>query len=200
MSNNLKPLGFVGIGLMGNCLVKRLIEKEFTVNIYDKNKNNLKNLTNKKRISLSTSPAKLSQDCEIIFICVDKTESVEDVVFKESGIIKNASKTTILVDLSTTLANKTVDFSNKLSIQKGASWIDAPMSGGPDKALDGSLALMIGGEKRIVKKVSPILKNISSNFTYFGPTGSGQIVKMINQILVLNNYTILAEALSFAEA
>ena len=74
------------------------------------------------------------------------------------------------------------------------------MSGGPDKALDGSLALMIGGEKRIVKKVSPILKNISSNFTYFGPTGSGQIVKMINQILVLNNYTILAEALSFAEA
>ena len=198
MSNDLKPLGFVGIGLMGNCLVKRLIEKEYTVNIYDKN--NLKNLTNKKRISLSTSPAKLSQDCEIIFICVDKTESVEDVVFKESGIIKNASKTTILVDLSTTLANKTVDFSNKLSIQKGASWIDAPMSGGPDKALDGSLALMIGGEKRIVKKVSPILKNISSNFTYFGPTGSGQIVKMINQILVLNNYTILAEALSFAEA
>ena len=200
MSNHLKPLGFVGIGLMGNRLVKRLIEKEYTVNIYDKNKNNLKNLTNKKRISLSTSPAKLSQDCEIIFICVDKTESVEDVVFKESGIIKNASKTTILVDLSTTLANKTVDFSNKLSIQKGASWIDAPMSGGPDKALDGSLALMIGGEKRIVEKVSPILKNISSNFTYFGPTGSGQIVKMINQILVLNNYVILAEALSFAEA
>ena len=200
MSNHLKPLGFVGIGLMGNRLVKRLIEKEYTVNIYDKNKNNLKNLTNKKRISLSTSPAKLSQDCEIIFICVDKTESVEDVVFKESGIIKNASKTTILVDLSTTLANKTVAFSNKLSIQKGASWIDAPMSGGPDKALDGSLALMIGGEKRIVKKVSPILKNISSNFTYFGPSGSGQIVKMINQILVLYNYAILAEALSFAEA
>ncbi len=151
MSNHLKPLGFVGIGLMGNCLVKRLIEKEYTVNIYDKNKNNLKNLT-KKKISLSTSPAKLSQDCEIIFICVDKTESVEDVVFKESGIIKNASKTTILVDLSTTLANKTVDFSNKLSTQKGASWIDAPMSGGPDKALDGSLALMIGGEKRLLRK------------------------------------------------
>ncbi len=200
MSNHLKPLGFVGIGLMGTSLVKRLIEKEYTVNIFDKNKNNLKNLMNKKRISLSTSPAKLSQDCEIIFICVDKTESVEDVVFKESGINKNASKTTIIVDLSTTLANETVNFSNKLSTEKGASWIDAPMSGGPDKALDGSLALMIGGEKKIVKKVSPILNNISSNFTYFGPTGSGQIVKMINQILVLNNYIILAEALSFAEA
>ena len=89
---------------------------------------------------------------------------------------------------------------NKLNAEKGTSWIDAPMSGGPDKALSGSLAIMIGGEKKIVKKISPILKNISSNFTCFGPTGSGQIVKMINQILVLNNYAILAEALSFAEA
>ena len=168
-------MGFVGIGLKGNCLVKRLIEKEYTVNIYDKN--NLKNLTYKKRISLSTSPAKLSQDCEIIFICVDKGKSFEDVVFKESGIIKNASKTTILVDLSTNLANKTVNYSNNLSTQKEVSWIDAPMSEGSDKALDGGLALMIGGEKRIIKKVLPILKNISSNFTYFGPTRSGQMVK-----------------------
>ena len=95
---------------------------------------------------------------------------------------------------------KQLIFANRLSTEKGASWIDAPVSGGPDKALDGNLAIMVGGKKKIVKKVSPILKNISSNFTYFGPTGSGQIVKMINQILVLNNYTILAEALSFAEA
>ena len=200
MSNHLKPIGFIGVGLMGSCLVRRLLEKKYTVNIFDKNEKNLKDLINKKRISLSTSPAKLSQDCEIIFICVDNTKSVEDVVFKETGVIKNASKNTIIIDLSTTLANETINFSNKLSTEKGTSWIDAPMSGGPDKALSGSLAIMIGGEKKIVKKISPILKNISSNFTYFGPTGSGQIVKMINQILVLNNYAILAEALSFAEA
>ena len=200
MSNHLKPIGFIGVGLMGSCLVRRLLEKKYTVNIFDKNEKNLKDLINKKRISLSTNPAKLSQDCEIIFICVDNTKSVEDVVFKETGVIKNASKNTIIIDLSTTLANETINFSNKLSTEKGTSWIDAPMSGGPDKALSGSLAIMIGGEKKVVKKISPILKNISSNFTYFGPTGSGQIVKMINQILVLNNYAILAEALSFAEA
>ena len=200
MSNHLKPIGFIGVGLMGSCLVRRLLEKKYTVNIFDKNEKNLKDLINKKRISLSTNPAKLSQDCEIIFICVDNTKSVEDVVFKETGVIKNASKNTIIIDLSTTLANETINFSNKLSTEKGASWIDAPMSGGPDKALSGNLAIMIGGEKKVVKKISPILKNLSSNFTYFGPTGSGQIVKMINQILVLNNYAILAEALSFAEA
>ncbi len=200
MSNHLKPIGFIGIGLMGNCVVRRLLEKKYTVNIFDKNKKNLKDLINKKRILLSVSPAKLSQDCEIIFICVDNTKSVEDVVFKKNGIIKNASKNTIIVDLSTILANETIKFSNKLSTEKGASWIDAPMSGGPNKALSGSLAIMIGGEKKVFKKISPILKHISSNFTHFGPTGSGQIVKMINQIIVLNNYAILAEALSFAKA
>ena len=61
-----------------------------------------------------------------------------DVVLQDNGIIKNASKNTIIVDLSTTLANETVNFSNKVSTEKGASWIDAPMSGGPDKALNGS--------------------------------------------------------------
>ena len=200
MNSNLKPIGFIGIGLMGNCLVKRLLVKEYTINIHDKNKNNMEDLVGKKNIFLSESPAKLSQHCDIIFICVDKTENVKDIVFKEDGIIKNASKNTIIIDLSTTLANKTINFSNKLNVERGSSWVDAPMSGGPDKALNGSLAIMIGGEKKIVRKVSPILKNISSNFTYFGPSGSGQIVKMINQILVLNNYAILAEALSFAEA
>ena len=200
MNNYLKPVGFIGIGLMGNCLVKRLFKQKYTVNIFDKNKNNFKDFTGKRRVSISTSPAELSHDCDVIFICVDKTESVEDVVFKENGIIKNASKKTIIIDLSTTSANETINFANKLNIEKGSSWIDAPMSGGPVKALNGSLSIMIGGEKKIVNQVSPILKNISSNFTYFGPTGSGQIVKMINQILVLNNYTILAEALSFSEA
>ena len=200
MNHNLKPIGFIGIGLMGNCLVRRLLEKKYTINIFDKNKNNMKDLIGKKNILLSESPAKLSEDCDIIFICVDKTENVKDIVYKQNGIIKNASKNTVIVDLSTTLADETINFSNKLNIERGSSWIDAPMSGGPDKALNGSLAIMIGGDKNIVSKVSPILKNISSNFTYFGPSGSGQIVKMINQILVLNNYAILAEALSFAEA
>ena len=73
MNDHSKAIGFVGIGLMGNSLVKRLIEKEYTINIYDNNKNNLKELMNEKRISLSTSPAKLSQDCDVIFICVNNT-------------------------------------------------------------------------------------------------------------------------------
>ena len=199
MNDNLEPIGFIGTGLMGLSFIKRLSKKNYIIHAYDKNKEKLELLKNEKKVFLSTSPSNVSQKCEIIFLCVDKTENVEEIIFKENGIIHKASENTVIIDLSTTLANETINFSKKIKIIKGSSWVDAPVSGGPEKALSGNLAIMVGGEKIIVEKISPILKNISSNFTYFGPTGSGQIVKMINQILVLNNYTILAEALSFAE-
>ena len=86
--------------------------------------------------------------------------------------------------------NETITFANQLNKKTGASWIDAPVSGGPDKALEGNLAIMVGGNEEVVEYVKPILEEISSKFTYFGETGSGQIVKMINQIIVLNNYAI----------
>ena len=148
----------------------------------------LKFFQNENKVSICINPAQISQTCDFIFICVDKTENVNDVIFGKNGIIQNASKNTIIVDLSTTLADETINFSKRISAEKGSSWIDAPVSGGPEKALDGSLAIMVGAEQKDLDIISPMLEDISSNFTHFGPVGSGQIVKMINQILVLNNY------------
>ena len=199
MSNFFEKIGFIGVGLMGYSLVKRLQQATYHIHVYDKNKNRLKLLNNLKNLSFDESPCEISRQCDLIFICVDKTENVENVVFGENGIVKNASKKTIIVDLSTTSAEKTMIFSRNLKLKKGSSWIDAPVSGGPSKALDGSLAIMMGGDKAKIKHIQIVLETLSSNFTHFGPVGSGQIVKMINQILVLNNYAVLAEALSFAE-
>ena len=200
MKNNFNPIGFVGIGLMGVSFVKRLSKVNYLINAYDKRQEKLELLKGEDKVSLSMNPAQVSKNCDIIFICVDKTENVKNVVFGDNGIIKNASENTIIVDLSTTLANETINFSKKIKLEKGSSWVDAPISGGPEKALDGTLAIMVGGEQKDIDIISPILNDISSNFTHFGSVGSGQIVKMINQILVLNNYAVLAEALSFAEA
>ena len=200
MNNNFNPIGFIGTGLMGVCFIKRLSEVNYLINAYDKRQEKLELLKGEDKVSLSINPAQVSKNCDIIFVCVDKTENVKDVVFGDKGIIQNASENTIIVDLSTTLANETINFSKKIKLEKGSSWVDAPISGGPEKALDGSLAIMVGGEQKDIDIISPILNDISSNFTHFGSVGSGQIVKMINQILVLNNYAVLAEALSFAEA
>lgn len=199
MSNLFKKIGFIGVGLMGYSFVKRLSQAEYNINAYDKDENKLKLVKNIKNVSCSQNPSAVANECNLIFICVDKTENVEEVVFGENGVIKNASKNSIIVDLSTTSADKTILFADKVKLKKKVSWVDAPVSGGPSKALDGSLAIMIGGDSKNIKLITPVLDKLSSNFTHFGPVGSGQIVKMINQILVLNNYAILAEALSFAE-
>jgi 3-hydroxyisobutyrate dehydrogenase len=192
-------IGFIGVGLMGYSFIKRLSQANYYVNANDKDKNRLKLLNNLKNVSLSKTPSDIVDGCDLIFICVDKTENVEKVVFGDNGILENASNNTIIVDLSTTSADKTIAFSKEVKFKKGVSWVDAPVSGGPTKALDGSLAIMIGGDQKNIELISPVLNILSSNFTHFGPVGSGQIVKMINQILVLNNYAVLAEALSFAE-
>ena len=193
-------LGFVGIGLMGLSLVKRLCYLDYKIEAYDKNLEKLEPLKNISNVRLIQNTSQICINNDIIILCVDKTKSVEQVVFGKNGIVNNANENTIILDLSTTLANETINFANQLNKKTGASWIDAPVSGGPDKALEGNLAIMVGGDEKVVKNVKPILEALSSKLTYFGVTGSGQIVKMINQIIVLNNYTILAEAASFAKA
>ena len=197
--NNLS-LGFIGIGLMGFSLVKRLSYLDYKIEAYDKNLEKLEPLKKISNIRLKQNASEISKNNNLIILCLDKTESVKEVVFGKDGIVNNAHDNTIILDLSTTLANETINFANQLNKKTGASWIDAPVSGGPDKALEGNLAIMVGGDEKVVEYVKPILEEISSKFTYFGESGSGQIVKMINQIIVLNNYAILAEAASFARA
>jgi len=197
--NNLS-LGFVGVGLMGLSLVKRLSYLDYKIEAYDKNLEKLKPLKKITNVRLNQNASKISENNNIIILCLDKTENVKEVVFGKNGIVNNAHEDTVVLDLSTTLAKETINFANQLNKKTGAAWIDAPVSGGPDKALEGNLAIMVGGDEKVVENVKPILEAISSKYTYFGVSGSGQIVKMINQIIVLNNYTVLAEAASFAKA
>ena len=199
MNNISKSIGFIGIGLMGSSLIQRLSNYDQVIYAYDKDKKTLSGIKI-NNVHSANDAAEVAKECDIIFICVDKTENVGRAVFDDNGVIQNATENTIIIDLSTTLVNETIKFSEKFKHKTGGAWIDAPVSGGPEKALDGTLSIMVGGDKKDINIISPLLDIISKKFTYFGPAGSGQVVKMINQILVLNNYTILAEALSFAEA
>jgi 3-hydroxyisobutyrate dehydrogenase-like beta-hydroxyacid dehydrogenase len=119
MSNLFKKIGFIGVGLMGNSFVKRLSQAEYNINAYDKDENKLKLVKNIKNISCSQNPSAVANECNLIFICVDKTENVEEVVFGENGVIQNASKNSIIVDLSTTSADKTILFADKVKLKKG---------------------------------------------------------------------------------
>jgi len=159
--NNLN-LGFIGVGLMGLSLVKRLSNLGYKIDVYDKNLKKLEPLKKISNVRLNQKASEVSQNNNIIILCVDKTESVKEVVFGKDGLVNNANNNTIILDLSTTLADETINFANQLNKKTGASWIDAPVSGGPDKALDGNLAIMVGGDEKVVEYVKPILEEISS--------------------------------------
>lgn len=105
----------------------------------------------------------------------------------------------ILVDHSTSEVTATRAMAERLREGCGAAWVDAPVSGGPPAAEAGTLAIMAGGAEADIEKVRPLMADLGA-FTHMGPTGTGQVTKMVNQILVLNNYCILAEALTLAEA
>ena len=118
--NNLN-LGFIGVGLMGLSLVKRLSNLGYKIDAYDKNLKKLEPLKKISNVRLNQKASEVSQNNNIIILCVDKTESVKEVVFGKDGLFNNANNNTIILDLSTTLADETINFANQLNKKTGAS-------------------------------------------------------------------------------
>ena len=195
-----KPnLGFIGLGLMGQGFTKRLVSLGYRVTGYD--------LDAEKIIAAQVhgvigakNPAEVAANSEIVLVCVTSTEAVEKAIFGTGGIAETARDGSVLVDHSTTIVSETKSMAEALKKSTGMGWIDAPVSGGPEGAEAGTLAIMAGGEDTDIEKAQSVMNDLASAFTVFGPVGSGQVAKMVNQVLVLNNYAVIAEALALAEA
>lgn len=199
MSDTKLKLGFIGLGLMGQGFTKRLIECGYQVTGYDLDPDKVKQAT-AHGVVAAANPAGVAAANDIILVCVTSTQCVEDVVFGSGGIAETAKPGSVLVDHSTSIVADTKEMAAKLLASNHVGWIDAPVSGGPEGAEAGSLAIMAGGNDADIAKAQPVMDALASAFTVFGPVGSGQVAKMVNQVLVLNNYAIIAEALALAEA
>ena len=199
MSATKPTLGFIGLGLMGQGFTKRLIECGYQVTGYDLDADKVKAATRHGVLS-GSNPADVAANSDVVQICVTSTQCVEEIVFGTGGIAETAKEDSVLIDHSTSIVSETKSMADRLKSSTGMGWIDAPVSGGPEGAEAGSLAIMAGGTDEDIVKVQPIMDAVSSAFTVFGPVGSGQVAKMVNQVLVLNNYAVIAEALALAEA
>lgn len=195
-----KPkLGFIGLGLMGHALTAHLVESGYTVTGYDIDSAKV-SAAAQHGVTPAASSAEVTRASDIVLMCVISTDAVEEAVFGAGGVAEGGSAGKVLVDHSTTIVSTTKDMAARLRAACGMGWVDAPVSGGPPAARNGSLAIMAGGAEADIEKVQAVMADISGGFTHFGPAGAGQVAKMVNQILVLNNYAILAEALALAEA
>ena len=196
----MKPtIGFIGLGLMGQAFTQRLCSLDYTVVGYDLAAEKLAAAAEHGVVPAAT-PADLTARADLVLLCVTSTDAVQQVVFGTNGVAEAGSSEKLLVDHSTSIVQATQDMALALKDRTGMGWIDAPVSGGPPAALTGSLAIMAGGAEPDIAQALPVMADLAAQFTHMGAVGAGQVTKMINQVLVLNNYAVLAKALALAEA
>ena len=198
MTKKSKEIGFIGLGLMGQGFTSRLTSLGYEVSGFDIDEAKIE-LARTHGVTGESSAAAVTAKSDIVHLCVMTRDDLEKAVFGDNGIAVAGSAEKILIDHSTTPADITKAFAKRLAGQCGMDWIDAPVSGGPPAAKAGTLAIMAGADEAAMDRAMPVLSDLGQ-VTHMGPLGAGQITKMVNQVLVLNNYCVLAEALALAEA
>ena len=191
-------LGFIGIGLMGEAMTRRLLDRGYEVTVWNLEPERLDTVV-PHGARAAASPAALTAASDIVLMCVLHTAAVEACAFGPAGIATSARSDQILVDLSTADPAGTREFAARLKRDTGMGWVDAPVSGGPPAARDGTMTVMAGGEPDDIARVRPLMADMAANFTHMGPSGAGQTTKMINQAIVGTGYVLMAEALVLAE-
>lgn len=191
-------IGFIGTGVMGNAISVNLLKAGYEMVVYNRTKSKTDNLVS-LGASWADSPKEVAQQSDIIFTMVGFPPDVEDVYFNsETGIFAGAKPQSILVDMTTSrpsLAQKIYQEGQKRNLFV----LDAPVSGGDVGAKNGTLTVMVGGDKEAFDKLTDIFEVISQSYYLFGPAGSGQHAKMANQIMIAGTMTGLTEMLVYAK-
>lgn len=175
-------IGFIGTGIMGASIAKHLVKNNYEVHVFNRTKSKADELVRMGAI-WEPSITSIVKKSDVIITMVGTPKQLEEIYFHEGGILLSASEGKIIIDMTTstpTLAQKIY----KSALEKGVSFLDAPVSGGSKGAKEGTLTIMVGGDKPAFEKVKSILENFSSKIILQGASGSGQHVKMANQIMV----------------
>ncbi|EDP65874.1 oxidoreductase [alpha proteobacterium BAL199] len=191
-------IGFLGLGLMGEGFTRRLIELEHEVAGFDPRQER-RLAASEWGVSPADSPARAADGADLILTCVTTTDNLEQAIFGASGAAETIGRDAVLVDFSTTVVARTTAMAERLKTATGAGWVDAPVSGGPPAATAGKLAIMAGAGDADMARARPVLDGLAASLVHVGPVGAGQVTKMVNQVCVLTNFVVLAEALNLAE-
>ncbi len=191
-------VGFIGLGLMGTGATRRLRGTGYRVIGYDIRPEQIA-AASAWGVEPATSPAEVGRSSDIVLTSLTTTAALASVVEGPDGLTSaGAIRAKVVVDLSTSEIAETQRLAALLAAD-GMDFIDAPVSGGPAAAQDGTLAIMAGGSVDAITVVRPVMEQLG-RFTHMGAVGAGQATKLVNQALVLTNYCVIAEALRLAEA
>ncbi len=193
-----QQIGYIGLGLMGRPAALNLIKAGYPLNVYARRSAMMEPLC-AAGATACHSPAEVAAVSDIIFINVSNSCDVEEVVLGRNGIITTARPGSVVVDMSTISPAVTRNIAARLA-ERQIGMVDAPVSGGPQGATAGTLAIMVGGTTETVAQVWPLLEVMGGNIVHVGDHGAGQVAKACNQIIVAQAITAIGEALLLAKA
>lgn len=197
MDNKTKQIGLVGLGVMGKPMAKNILKNGFSLTVFDIKSEPVLELVALGAKAAET-PAALAASCDIIITMLPNSPHVESVVCGPNGILETIRPGSVYIDMSSV----SPVVSKKLygiMAEKGVEMLDAPVSGGEPKAIDGTMSIMVGGKQEVFDSVMDVFQAMGEAITLVGDIGSGNTCKLANQIMVALHLSAVAEAMVFAE-
>ena len=193
-----ETIGFIGLGIMGRGMSHNLLKAGFDVRVWNRTRARMDALID-AGATAGESPSDVAAHCDIIITCVSDTADVEAVIMGENGVIHGAKEGALVIDHSTISPQATKEMAAALAAN-GVHMLDAPISGGSEGAANGTLSIMVGGDEAQFNRAMPAFEAMGKTITHVGDSGAGQMVKLVNQILVVTTMLGVSEALMFAQA
>jgi 2-hydroxy-3-oxopropionate reductase len=192
----MKKIGFIGLGIMGKPMAKNLLKAGYSLTVYDIVPEKTKEVV-EAGANEGSSSKEVAEKSEIIITMLPNSPEVKDAVLGAGGVLDGAKAGTILIDMSSIAPLASQEISSKAK-EKGVIMLDAPVSGGEPKAIEGTLAIMVGGPQETFDEVKDILGIMGASVTLVGEIGSGNMTKLANQIIVALNIAAMSEAMVLA--
>ncbi len=192
----METVGWIGTGVMGGSMCGHLVKAGYNVNVYNRTQTKAQTLID-AGAQWCGSPAEVAANSDVVFTIVGYPQDVEEVMLGENGVIAHARKGTYVVDM-TTSTPALAEHIHTAAVKRGIHTLDAPVSGGDVGARNGTLAIMVGGERATFDIVQPYFKLMGENIAYMGGPGKGQHTKMCNQILIASTMIGVVESLLYA--
>ena len=189
-------IGFVGLGTMGAAMAANVRRAGFEVTAWNRTPGQAPSLMD-LGVTAAATPADVARASDIVVICVSDTPDVEAVLFGADGVASGLAAGGLVIDCSTISPAATASFAARLA-DAGIAFVDAPVSGGSEGAKLGTLTIFVGGEEAAAERAQPVLAAMGKTITRFGPAGSGQAVKAVNQVVIAGIYLGVAEGMVLA--
>ena len=190
-------IGFIGLGIMGKPMSKNLVKAGHELIVCDFNKDAVAELV-EMGAKQAANGAEVAKECDVIITMLPNSPHVRSVALGENGIVDGAHEGSVLIDMSSIDPTESKKIGEELA-KKGIKMLDAPVSGGEPKAIDGTLSVMVGGKKDLFDKYYDMLMVMAGSVVDVGELGSGNVAKLANQIVVAVNIAAVGEALAFAK-